>query len=162
MIKKIFITALFLTFSLYAFSQEILPLEKISQLDKIKEENSGKVVLYNFWASWCKPCVHEFPDLVKLYNKYKDKGFALIFISLDDTEEIESKVKPFLKKNNVDFVTYYNSISNIEDLINYFDKDWEGAIPSTYIYDKKGKQVNKFLGSREYSFFESEIKKYLK
>lgn len=158
--KLIFIFALLLVFKT-GFSLEVLPLRTTSELDELKEKNKGKVVLYNFWATWCKPCVIEFPELVKLYNDYKSKGFELVFISLDMPEELRTKLIPFLEKNNVDFTSYYCDFKDVSDLMNYFDKNWQGAIPSTYIYDKKGNLSTGFIGSRDYEFFEKEIKKLL-
>jgi len=158
--KLIFIFALFLLFKT-GFSQEVFPLRTTAELDELKEKNKGKVVLYNFWATWCKPCVMEFPELVKLYDDYKSKGFELVFISLDMPEELRTKLIPFLEKNKVEFTSYYSDFKDVSDLMNYFDRKWEGAIPSTYIYDRKGNLATGFTGSRDYSFFENEITKYL-
>ncbi len=143
------------------FSQEVRPIGTIEEIEQIMDSHKGKVLLINFWATWCKPCVKEFPELIKLYNNYKEKGFELVFISVDVPEDIEEKVIPFLKKQNVDFVTYYNKFDKPEELINFIDKNWEGAIPSTYIYDKEGKQTADILGSRSYEEFEQEITKNL-
>jgi thiol-disulfide isomerase/thioredoxin len=163
MIKKtlILLFALFLAYAGKSFSQEIKPISTIEEMQQIKDTNKDKVMLINFWATWCKPCVKEFPELVKLYNNYKDKGFELIFISVDVPEDIESKVIPFLKKQGVDFVSYYNKFDKPEELINYIDKNWEGAIPSTYIYDKEGNLTTHILGSKSYEEFEKEITKNL-
>ncbi len=144
-----------------AHSQTVTKLSSIDDLMKIQEESKGKVVLYNFWATWCKPCVEEFPEIIKLYNDYKDKGFTVVFISLDETDDLDSKVIPFLKKNNVDFTAYINDFRPQPAIIDFYDKQWEGAIPSTYIYDRDGNLSTKFIGSRDYTFFEKEIKKVL-
>jgi len=159
--KKYFLIIIFLISTLNLFSQDIIPVKSIDDLQTISNETKGKVVLYNIWATWCKPCVNEFPDLVKLYNNYKSKGFELVFISVDESETIKERVIPFLEKNKVDFKTYYNDFKNLDDFINYYDKKWEGAIPSTFIYDKNGILVNKFIGNKDYEFFEGEIQKYL-
>lgn len=158
---KTFFAIILLTFSSLTFSQELKSLSKIVELDSIKESAKGKVILFNFWATWCKPCVKEFPELLKLREKYAEKGFELVFVSLDDLSEIDSKLKPFLSKNKVDFMTYYSSFEKPETLIDYFDKKWEGAIPSTYIYDKEGTLKVKILGNRSYEDFEKEIKPLL-
>ncbi len=138
-----------------------MPLNKVDDVKALMDASKGKVVLLNFWATWCKPCIKEFPELVKLYNNYKDKGFTIVFISADVPEEIKTKVVPFLKTQGVDFLTYYNGFDNPEDLINFIDKNWQGAIPSTYIYDKDGKMESSMLGSKKYEDFESLITKYL-
>lgn len=162
MIKlKIFLSIILFLFTAELYSQEVKPLNSTKELDELKESLKGKVVLINFWATWCVPCVKEFPELVKLYNDYKDKDFKLVFISTDVPEDINTKVIPFLKTNNVDFVSYYNNFSKPEELIDNIDKNWEGAIPSTYIYDKDGKVTANILGKKEYSVFEKEILKNL-
>lgn len=160
--KTILIFFVFIiAYSANSFSQDIKSLGTIGEMEQVKDSHKGKVLLINFWATWCKPCVKEFPELVKLYDNYKDKGFELIFISVDVPEDVEPKVIPFLKKQNVDFVSYYNKFDKPEELINYIDKNWEGAIPSTYIYDKEGKMTSHILGSRSYDEFEMEIRKNL-
>lgn len=163
--KKIFVVLFLvsLVFSNFSktFAQDVLPLTTVKEIEQLKKSKKGKVLLINFWATWCKPCVQEFPDLLRLYNDYKDRGFEILFISVDVPEDAEPKVVPFLKKQGVDFVTYYNSFDKPEDLINFIDKNWEGAIPSTYIYDKDGNMTANILGSRGYEEFEREILKNL-
>ena len=144
-----------------SISQDIQKINSLSQLDSLKIDSEGNVTLVNFWASWCKPCVQEFPELIRLYNDYHNNHFTIIFISLDFPEEINSKVIPFLKENKVEFKTYYNDFKNADDLMNYFDKKWDGAIPTTFIYDKNGDLKSEFIGNHDYDFFRTEISKYL-
>lgn len=138
-------------------SQELKPLSNINEVKSVYEAAKDKVMLVNFWATWCKPCVKEFPELVKLYSNFKDKGFELVLISLDDLTDIDTKLLPFLRKNGVDFTTYYSTFSKPEDLMEFVDKNWQGAIPSTYIYDKEGNLKKSILGNRTYEQFEKEI-----
>ena len=163
MLKNIFALFLFLfAAGLNAlYGQEVKPISTVDDIKLVMESGKGKVTLVNFWATWCKPCVKEFPELIKLYNNYKDKSFEIVFISVDVPEEVEPKVIPFLKKQGVDFVSYFNKFDKPEELINYIDKNWEGAIPSTYIYDKDGNLTSHILGSRSYEEFEKEITKNL-
>lgn len=143
------------------FSQELVPLNNLDEVVKLKESKKGKVLLVNFWATWCIPCVKEFPDLVKLQNEYKEKGFEIIFISVDAPEDAESKVKPFLTKNGVEFISYYNNFQNVEELLDYIDKEWSGAIPATYIYNREGVLTSRFVGRQSFEDFEREVKKNL-
>ncbi len=139
------------------YSQDVKPLATTDDVKSVYDGFKGKVVLVNFWATWCKPCVKEFPELMKLYTNYKEKGFELVFISLDDITDIDSKLKPFLTKAGVDFLTYYSTFKKPEELMEFVDKNWQGAIPSTYIYDKEGKLKSSILGNRTYEQFEKEI-----
>jgi thiol-disulfide isomerase/thioredoxin len=158
LIAGLFLFILFaLTMPQGTYAQDLKPVGNTADLQAMFDSHKGKVVLVNFWATWCKPCVKEFPELMKLYQNYKDKGFELVFISLDDLSEIDSKLKPFLVKYNVDFTTYYNTFAKPEELIDYIDKSWVGAIPSTYIYDKEGVLKKSILGNKTYEQFEQEI-----
>ena len=142
-------------------SQVVMPLSTTKDLESLRDLKKGNVVLVNFWATWCKPCIAEFPELVKIYNEYSDKGVEIIFISVDAPEDVNTKVVPFLNDKDVDFVTYYNNFTKPEDLINFFDIKWEGAIPTTYIYNKDWKQADCFVGIRTYDQFEKTIAKLI-
>ena len=158
--KKIILSlSILLIISRVVFSQEIINIKDTSDLNKIKSENKNNVLLINFWATWCRPCTEEFPGLVKLYKNYKDNDFKLIFISLDFKEEIETKLKPFLVNSGVDFPVYYLNTKNQDAIMNYFDEKWDGGIPATFIFDKNGQIVKEVIGSKDYDFFNNEIKK---
>jgi len=145
----------------FSLCQDVRKVSNLNQIDSLKSINDGNVILINFWASWCKPCVEEFPDLIKIQNDYKDKGLSVIFISLDFPEEINSKLIPFLKSEKVDFTTFYCGFKNAEELMDYFDRKWDGAIPATFIFDRKGMLRSKVIGSRDYDFYRSEVSKLL-
>jgi thiol-disulfide isomerase/thioredoxin len=153
--KFIIIPVLFLVSSVI-YSQEVKDLKTTGDLDSLFSSLKGKTAIVNIWATWCFPCVKEFPDLIKLYSNYKETGFELVFISVDATED-KKDVKEFLKNKGVDFVTYFNEFSKPEEIINYFDNTWGGEIPATYIYNREGKQVKKIIGTHSYEKFEREL-----
>jgi thiol-disulfide isomerase/thioredoxin len=161
--KKVIPVFIFLLtiYSGLSFAQNINQITDTSNFSKIKNENKDKVLLINFWATWCKPCVEEFPGLLKLYKEYHGKGLNIVFVSLDFKEDIESKLKPFLKKKGVDFPTYHLDINNADktaSIMLYFDKTWGGGIPASFIFDKQGELKFFILGGEEYDFFEEKIK----
>ncbi len=159
---KVFLLSLIILSAVQVLqAQEVKPLNSTDDIKGVFDGTKGKVTLLNFWATWCKPCVKEFPDLLKLQKEYNDLGFELVFISLDAPEELDSTLRPFLSKQGIDFTTYYSTFAKPEDLIDFVDKNWQGAIPSTYIYDKEGNLSKSFLGVKSYEEFEKEIKKLL-
>lgn len=158
--KKFILLFIFLTVSGASYSQVLLPADKVV-LDSIRFANKGNVILFNFWATWCKPCTEEFPDLLKLNKNFKDKNFKLIFVSLDFGDELGDKTKAFLKKQGVDFVTYFNNFLKDEELINYMSKDWDGSIPGTFIFDRDNKLRKTFIGKHKYMEFKEVITKHL-
>jgi thiol-disulfide isomerase/thioredoxin len=143
------------------YSQNKIDKINLDQLKQIISKREGKPLLINLWATWCAPCREEFPDLVELGAKYKNK-VDIVGISVDYPDEIDSKILPFVKKLNVNFTIYVNDVKDQEKLIDFFDKDWNGAIPATFIYDINGKNVSKIYGKKDFKYFESQIKKYFK
>jgi len=150
-----------LSLSGIGFSQIKVKEINLKQISELISKREAKPFLINIWATWCVPCREEFPDLVKLAKKYKGKA-DIAGISVDFPDEIESKILPFVKKLNVNFPIYVNSESEQEKLINYFDKNWNGAIPATFIFNSKGDIVQSIYGKKDFKYFDEVLKKYLK
>lgn len=119
------------------------------------EQAKGQVVLVNLWATWCQPCVEEFPDIMSLYQQYKDQGLKIIFVSADFENQTE-QAKTFLKKQGVDFATYQKSGKDMA-FINTLDERWSGALPATWIYDQSGNKIHFWEGKRDHAHFEKAI-----
>lgn len=131
-----------------------------AKLQKLIKNRKGKVLLLNIWATWCAPCKKEFPDLVKLADKYKKSKVEIIGLSVDDRKDLQTDVIPFLEKNNVNFKIYLQNFKNIEELIEIFPQ-WQGAIPLTVIFDSKGNQQKFIIGMRDFAFFDNAIQEVL-
>jgi peroxiredoxin len=99
----------------------------------------GKVVLVDFWATWCGPCVGELPNVLKAYEKHHDKGFEIIGISLDSDE---SKLKNFIKDKNVTWQQYFDGLGWKSKLGTKYGVN---SIPATYLLDGEGKIIGKNL-----------------
>ena len=117
----------------------------------------GKILFINLWATWCVPCKEEFPDLVRLKEYYENSDVVIIGISVDFPDEIDTKVKPFLYSQAVNFPNFIQDFKEPEDLINLLNKNWRGAVPSTFIYDREGHQQKFLLGKHSFEEFKSEI-----
>jgi peroxiredoxin len=98
----------------------------------------GKVVLVNFWATWCSPCRKEMPDLQALYNQFKDQGLVILGISDEDA----SKVRPFVSAQKITYPILLDPGRKVNDL---FRMD---SIPKTFIYDRSGKLVSQSIDMR--------------
>lgn len=139
-----------------AFLGEMVPDFSATDLDGEPisiEAYRGKVVLVDFWAVWCGPCVAEMPNVKKVYEKYKDKGFDIIGISLDSNE---TSLRNYLKDNDIPWRQVFSG------------KGWQSpvaqqygiySIPNMWLIDKEGKLIsNKARGEK----LESMVAKALK
>jgi thiol-disulfide isomerase/thioredoxin len=127
-------------------------------LEAIINNRNGKTLLINVWATWCKPCIEEFPHLVKIAEDYKNKNLEFLSLSVDFGKKADSLVADFIdKQNNPDFPVYIVAEKSTEKVIELLNKKWDGAIPATFIYDDEAQQKSFILGSQNYSFFKKNI-----
>jgi peroxiredoxin len=111
----------------------------------------GKVVILDFWATWCPPCKREIPDFITLQSEYASKGLQIVGIALDQPD----KVRAFAQQNGMNYPVLLGT-----DQISALYGGIEG-IPTTFILDKNGNIVNRFEGFRPKEDFEVEITKLL-
>ena len=102
----------------------------------------GKVVLLNFWTTWCSPCKEEMPPLETLHQQFKKKNFVLLAISVDYGEV--KPVKEFIDKHHYTFPVLLDPKCEVLDLFQV------KGIPTTFIIDKKGRMVGKAVGPRDW------------
>jgi peroxiredoxin len=103
------------------------------------KDMKGKVVLVNFWATWCPPCRKEMPDLEALYNRFKEQGFVILAISED---EETPKVGPFVAEHKITYPILLDPGSKVNNLFQV-----EG-IPKSFVYDRDGKLVAQSIDMR--------------
>ena len=113
----------------------------------------GKVIILNFWATWCPPCRMEIPDFVELYEKYKDEGLLIIGVNLDGGDS--RSVKQFSEKYKINYPIVLGNVKVTED--------YGGirAIPTTFVIDRNGNIREKYVGYRPRAIFEDQAKKLL-
>jgi peroxiredoxin len=99
----------------------------------------GKVVLLDFWATWCGPCVHELPNVIKTYDAYHKQGFEIIGISLDKDQE---KLASFTKEKSMTWVQYFDGLVWQNKLATKYGIT---SIPATFLLDGQGTIIGKDL-----------------
>ncbi len=109
---------------------------------------AGKVVVVNFWATWCPPCVQEFPSLVAVRDEYRRRDVVLVTVSANDEGELESKVKPFLQEHGVRDHAFLIAAPDENKFIDEFYPEWSGSYPATFLYDRQGKIVKSLVGEQ--------------
>ncbi|MEZ4254327.1 MAG: TlpA disulfide reductase family protein [Polyangiales bacterium] len=117
-------------------------------------EHAGKVVVVDFWASWCKPCSEEIPHLDRLYQKYKSKGFAVIGVSVDRER---AKAKEFISRLKATFPSGHDAEHVVAD------RYAPSKMPSSYVVDRGGVVRFTHFGFRagEERAIESEVQSLL-
>jgi len=119
-----------------------------SGLKQLVEDHRGSVLLINMWATWCVPCVDEFPNLIRFRSALADRGLVMHFVSLDRARSIDTHLRPFLRRMGVDFQTYLKKAGNDELFINVLSSEWSGALPATFIYDRSGDLKHLLVGEQ--------------
>ena len=103
---------------------------------------AGKIVVLNFWATWCAPCVEELPTLMQLQQRLQQKGVTVIGVSVDADADVYHR---FLKEHNIDFLTVRDPDQKANNLYGTF------KFPETYIIDRKGIVRRKFIGAVDWT-----------
>jgi peroxiredoxin len=119
----------------------------------------GKVIILNFWATWCGPCKREIPDFIELQKEYGSKGLQIVGVSVD--QDGWNVVKPFIAQNGLN----YPVLLYTEDVYNAYQQlipsGEQGAIPCTFIIGKDGAIRQHLVGSADRATFEEMIKPLL-
>lgn len=128
-------------------------LKDIDGKDVKLSDYKGKVVIVDFWATWCVPCKKEIPDFIDLQNKYEKQGFTFIGISVD--EDGAKVVKPFYKEMKMNYPVLL--------MDNKIQEQFGGirGYPTTFLIDQNGKIIKKYFGTTEKKVFEDDIKSLL-
>jgi peroxiredoxin len=129
------------------WAKEEVSLQRIDEsgIRELLRNDSDKVRLVNVWATWCGPCVAEFPELVAMHRMYRGRKFELITISADDPSKADDALA-FLKKQQASTRNFIFGHENRYRLVEAVDKEWPGALPYTLIVEPGGKVVYRQLG----------------
>lgn len=112
-------------------------------------DDKGKIVLVDFWATWCDPCKEEIPDLDRIYRKFKDKGFVLLGDSMDDDGALA--VKKFLVKQSISYPIILNNGERPPD-------GWVvPGLPTAYLIGKDGRVLKRWFGSKDPAELEAAV-----
>lgn len=134
--KALIAVAVLMTISLSCIAQdyrfEIVNFEEF-QHGYLNE--GDKPVIYNFWATWCKPCVRELPFFLKAAEEHPEWKFVLV--SLDFPQQFESRLNPFIEEKDIQIPVVVLDESNANAYIDAIDPHWQGSIPATLVWHGK-------------------------
>lgn len=126
------------------------------------ERERGRVVVLNYWATWCEPCREEFPELSEFHRNWEARGVTLWAISLDSAKVRDTEVKKFLAEQRVPFPIFIKTAAeDPDDFINAVDEKWSGALPATFVYDRRGQRRHSLFGKQTLKSLEAAVEPLL-
>ena len=130
------------------------PLRTLDGKNATLTSYQGKILLLNFWATWCGPCREDMPDLDNFYQKYRNLGLVVVGVSLDSDR---SDARDFIKEIGIQYPIYWDGMDGplAKSLGGIF------ALPTTFLFDSNGKLVKKIVGPRTLKEFEAILRPYL-
>jgi len=140
----------------------LVPLLPVNEtgFQKLVDSHKGKIVVYDFWATWCAPCRAELPQLALLQDKLRARGVEIVTISADDQEH-KAAAEKFIQMFRVDGPGYRKQADDDDRFINAIDPKWSGALPALFLYDRAGHKVRSFIGETDMAALERAISKLL-
>lgn len=142
-----------------AFAAESLfPIDEAG-FHKLASAHHGRVLLVDFWATWCAPCREEMPKLVAMHSRY-ERALDFVTISCDEPEAA-AQAASFVAAKNAPTPRYIRQANNDDAFINSIDPKWSGALPALFVYDRAGQQVKSFIGETDMTQLEAALKKVL-
>ena len=119
---------------------------KMAQLEKLLASSNDTTYVVNFWATWCVPCVKEFPAFQSFAHKHFNEKVRVVMVSLDFKKEFEKTLSPFIAKHPIDGTVYLLDEPDYNAWIEKIDKDWQGEIPVTLMFNGSRK-IRKFFAN---------------
>jgi len=110
------------------------------------EARKGRVLLVNFWATWCRPCLEEIPALMALEQELGARGFELVAVSLDNAEDLEAVVAPFMDKWFPEFETFISLERDMDRIVSVVDPYWDEVLPTSYVLARDGSMTRRIQG----------------
>lgn len=129
----------------------------IQGFQKVLEQNRGKALLVNFWATYCEPCRDEYPMLNELAKQYAPKGLQVVGVSMDDDGDL-ILMRRFLARYKPIFPNYRKTAGAEEAFRQSVLPGWTGTMPITVFYAKDGRQVGHFIGEKSREQYEEAIR----
>lgn len=151
---------LLLSVGLATAAERITPIDA-DEFGANLESRRGRVVLVNFWATWCRPCLEEIPALMALENELGEQGFDLVAVSLDDPADQHALMEPFMQKWFPEFSTYLSLERDMDSIVSVVDLYWNEVLPTSYLIARDGSMAERMQGGSTAEEFAAAIRPLL-
>ena len=132
---------LFLAIFLVSESQaQEIEVIKFHQLESLIQRPTGQIRIFNFWATWCKPCLEELPYFETVTQNYDPSEVKVYLISLDFKSHLDSKLRPFINSMGIKSEVKLLDETDFNSFIDKIDPRWSGAIPVTLVLNRDGQK----------------------
>jgi thiol-disulfide isomerase/thioredoxin len=121
----------------------------------------GKPVVLHFWATWCLPCVEELPALAKTLRELEGAGGRAVFLSLDLPRNAEL-ARRTLDEHAAGFAQFLLDAPDADPILAAVDPKWDGALPATFVYDRRGARVASLIGDTDLMALQKAFRKAAK
>lgn len=128
---------------------------------EVLKRERGHVVIVNFWATWCVPCLREIPDLLELATSMEPQGVRLIGVAMDDPSPKAAQVEQFRSKYFPQFLTYARQGAEMDELASVVDAAWNEVVPTTYVLSREGRVIVRLQGKKSPQEFRAAIQQAL-
>ena len=157
---RVLVTMLLLLSLQKGISQDV-EIVRLEDVISILDNKNDTLYIVNFWATWCGPCVKELPYFEQITKENSENKVKVVLVSLDFKSDLENKVKPFIKKRNIESDVWLLDETNQNKFIPLIDESWSGAIPFTialnftndYKFSKEGEinlvELNKLVNEEK-------------
>jgi len=143
--------------SINAQQIEVIRFQDLEQLINQKKESYS---VFNFWATWCQPCVAELPYFETLGDRYKDQ-ITVYLISFDFVEDLDTKVKNFVAKRKLKSELKLLNETDYNSFIDKVSEEWSGAIPATLFVDNRTGKKRFYEGEFKENELEETLKEFM-
>ena len=132
------------------------------ELQKKISDTKDSILVLNFWATWCAPCVKELPYFEEVNKKYASQKIKVVLVNLDFNSKIKSQVEPFVKNKKLQSEILHITDTDPNTWIDKIDPSWSGAIPATIVYDASHEKIKVIEGETTFDKLEKIIQPYFK
>ena len=144
-------------------AEQASPVTPVSaaEFEALLEDYRGQIVMINYWATWCAPCLREIPDLMAVADTLADEAFVFLPLSMDDPHSGQAQIESFIDRWFPGFESYLRTDPEMDTIASVVDPSWNEIMPTTYIIDRNGDIARTIQGKVSKEVFLAAVREVL-